>query len=159
MREFQFLQTPGPTNVPGRILRELSRPTTDHRGPEFPDLSERIFSGLQSVFRTNQPVVIFPASGTGGWEAALVNTLSPGDSVLMYETGFFATLWRDLAQKLGLNVTFLPGDWRNDLPTVDSAPAAIHLAEASIISQRCVQATERERVGQSTLDGRLSGLA
>jgi alanine-glyoxylate transaminase/serine-glyoxylate transaminase/serine-pyruvate transaminase len=112
MREFQFLQTPGPTNVPGRILRELSRPTIDHRGPDFPDLSERVISGLQSVFRTNQPVVIFPSSGTGAWEAALVNTLSPGDSVLMYETGYFATLWKDMAQRLGLNVNFLPGDWR-----------------------------------------------
>jgi alanine-glyoxylate transaminase/serine-glyoxylate transaminase/serine-pyruvate transaminase len=112
MREFQFLQTPGPTNVPGRILRELSRPTIDHRGPDFPGLSERVISGLQSVFRTNQPVVIFPSSGTGAWEAALVNTLSPGDSVLMYETGYFATLWKDMAQRLGLNVNFLPGDWR-----------------------------------------------
>ena len=152
MREFQFLQTPGPTNVPGRILRELSRPTTDHRGPEFPDLSERIFSGLQSVFRTNQPVVIFPASGTGGWEAALVNTLSPGDSVLMYETGFFATLWRDLAQKLGLNVTFLPGDWRTGVDAAAVSQALIDDRDKAIKAVCCVHGETSTGVVSSVPD-------
>lgn len=107
-----FLQIPGPTNVPDRVLRALARPTIDHRGPEFAELTLEVLSALRKIFRTEQQVLIFPASGTGAWEAALVNTLSPGDRVLMYETGQFATLWRDLAERLGLEVDFLPGDWR-----------------------------------------------
>jgi len=113
MREFQFLQTPGPTNVPGRVLEALARPTIDHRGREFANLAKRIFPSLQRLLRTNQPVVVFPSSGTGAWEAALVNTLSPGDAILMYETGHFATLWRNMADRLGLDVIFLQGDWRS----------------------------------------------
>src|SRR5574341_1291639 len=89
-----LLQIPGPTNVPERVLRAMSRPTIDHRGPEFSRLGREVLDGLQQVFRTSGPVVIYPSSGTGGWEAALVNTLSSGDKVLMFETGHFATLWQ-----------------------------------------------------------------
>ncbi len=109
----QFLQIPGPTNVPERILRVLSRPTVDHRGPVFAGIAREAIAGLQRVFQTTGPVVIYPSSGTGAWEAALVNTLSPGDKVLMFETGHFAALWRDMAARLGLDVDFVPGDWRH----------------------------------------------
>ena len=107
-----FLQIPGPTNVPDRILRAIERPTIDHRGPEFGRLGERVLSGLREVFRTRDNVLIFPSSGTGAWEAALVNTLSPGDTVLMSETGHFSTLWSQMARRLGLTVEVLEGDWR-----------------------------------------------
>ena len=108
-----FLQIPGPTNVPDRVLRAIDFPTMDHRGPEFADLGKAVLEGLRRVFKTRGHVVIYPASGTGAWEAALVNTLSPGDAVLMSETGHFATLWRKMAAKLGLKPEFLPGDWRS----------------------------------------------
>jgi alanine-glyoxylate transaminase / serine-glyoxylate transaminase / serine-pyruvate transaminase len=108
-----FLQIPGPTNVPDRILRAMDRPTIDHRGPEFARLAAGILEDLRPVFRTSGPVVIYPSSGTGAWEAALVNTLSPGDRVLMAETGHFAMLWCDMARRLGLEVELLPGDWRH----------------------------------------------
>jgi len=114
-----FLQIPGPSNVPGRILRAMARPTIDHRGPEFRSLAFEVFRGLQEVFRTRHPVVVYPASGTGAWEAALVNTLSPGDRVLMVETGHFATLWKALAEKLGLEPVFVPGDWRHGVNPED----------------------------------------
>ena len=107
-----FLQIPGPTNVPDRILRAIDRPTIDHRGPEFQALGEEVLAGIRRIFRTRHPVVIYPASGTGAWEAALVNVLSPGDKVLMYESGHFAALWRKLAGRLGLEVELIPGDWR-----------------------------------------------
>jgi alanine-glyoxylate transaminase/serine-glyoxylate transaminase/serine-pyruvate transaminase len=107
------LQIPGPTNVPDRVLRAMARATIDHRGPEFGCLGLELLEGLRSVFRTTGAVVIFPASGTGAWEAALVNTLSPGDQVLLFETGHFAALWRDMAVKLGLDVRVIPGDWRH----------------------------------------------
>jgi alanine-glyoxylate transaminase/serine-glyoxylate transaminase/serine-pyruvate transaminase len=107
-----FLQIPGPTNVPDRVLRAIDQPTIDHRSPEFAQLGAEVLEGLKAVFRTRHPVVVYPASGTGAWEAALVNTLSPGDRVLMSETGHFATLWRRLAGRLGLEVDYLPGDWR-----------------------------------------------
>lgn len=107
-----FLQIPGPTNVPDRILRAMDRPTIDHRGPEFRELALRVLVGIRRIFRTEHPVVIWPASGTGAWQAALVNTLSPGDRVLMYETGHFATLWCEMARELGLEPVFLEGDWR-----------------------------------------------
>jgi len=107
-----FLQIPGPTNVPDRVLRAIDYPTMDHRGPEFSDLGKAALEGLQRVFKTRSHVVIYPASGTGAWEAALVNTLSPGDAVLMCETGHFATLWQKMALKLGLKPEFIPGDWR-----------------------------------------------
>jgi alanine-glyoxylate transaminase/serine-glyoxylate transaminase/serine-pyruvate transaminase len=108
-----FLQIPGPTNVPDRVLRAIDRPTIDHRGPEFGELGRRVLDGLKKVFRTRGPVVIYPASGTGAWEAALVNTLSPGDCVLMVETGHFATLWQKMALRLGLQPDFIVGDWRH----------------------------------------------
>ena len=107
-----FLQIPGPTNVPDRILRAIDAATIDHRGPDFARMTREILDGLKPIFKTSGPVVIYPASGTGAWEAALVNALSPGDRVLMYETGQFAVLWRGLAQRLGFEVDFLPGDWR-----------------------------------------------
>ena len=115
-----FLQIPGPTNVPDRILRAMDRPVIDHRGPTFGRLGQEVLNGLKGIFRTDGPVIIYPASGTGAWEAALVNTLSPGDRVLMAETGHFATLWHGLAERLGLEVEFLPGDWRRG-----ANPAAI----------------------------------
>ena len=108
-----FLQIPGPTSVPDRVLRAIDQPTIDHRGPEFGRLTLEILDRLKQVFQTESPVVIYPASGTGAWEAALVNTLSPGDRVLMFETGHFATLWRKIADRLGLVVDFVPGDWRS----------------------------------------------
>ena len=108
-----FLQIPGPTNVPDRVLRALSRPTIDHRGPEFALLAREVLSGVKEVFMTASPVVIYPGSGTGAWEASLVNTLSPGDKVLMFETGHFASLWKEVATKMGLEVDYLAGDWRH----------------------------------------------
>lgn len=108
-----FLQIPGPTNVPEQVLRALAKPTIDHRGPEFKALALEVFNGLKSVFKTTGPVMIFASSGTGAWEASLVNTLSPGDKVLMFETGHFATLWKNMAVRLGLEVDFVPGDWRH----------------------------------------------
>jgi alanine-glyoxylate transaminase/serine-glyoxylate transaminase/serine-pyruvate transaminase len=107
-----FLQIPGPTNVPDRVLRAIDQPTIDHRGPEFAVLGKAVLAGTKRVFQTEQDVVIYPASGTGAWEAALANTLSPGDRVLMAETGQFATLWKKLAERLSLVVDFMPGDWR-----------------------------------------------
>ena len=107
-----FLQIPGPTNVPDRILRAIDRPTIDHRGPEFAALGKSVLEGMKAIFKTKGMVVIYPASGTGAWEAALVNTLSPGDRVLMAETGHFAMLWQKLATRLGLQVELIPGDWR-----------------------------------------------
>jgi alanine-glyoxylate transaminase/serine-glyoxylate transaminase/serine-pyruvate transaminase len=107
-----FLQIPGPTNVPDRILRAIDRPTIDHRGPEFGVLGRQVLAGMQRIFQTESHVIIYPASGTGAWEAALVNTLSPGDAVLMYESGHFAALWKSMAEKLGLKPEFLAGDWR-----------------------------------------------
>jgi len=107
-----FLQIPGPTNVPDRVLRAIDMPTMDHRGPAFGKMGLEILEGLREVFQTGQPVVIFPASGTGAWEAALVNTLCAGDRVLMFETGQFAVLWSKMATRLGLKVEMVPTDWR-----------------------------------------------
>ncbi len=107
-----FLQIPGPSPVPDRILRAMDMPVLDHRGPEFQKLGRRVLDGVKGIFKTKGPVVIFPASGTGAWEAALVNVLSPGDHVLMYETGHFATLWKNMALKLGVVPEFIETDWR-----------------------------------------------
>jgi alanine-glyoxylate transaminase/serine-glyoxylate transaminase/serine-pyruvate transaminase len=107
-----FLQIPGPTPVPDRILRAMAMPVIDHRGPEFKRLGLRVLGGLKTIFKTNGEVFIYPGSGTGAWEAALVNTLSPGDRVLMFETGHFATLWKNMAQRLGLVPEFIASDWR-----------------------------------------------
>src|SRR3954447_15648535 len=109
-----FLQIPGPTNVPDRVLRAIDFPTIDHRSAYFAQLGKTVLSGMKRVFKSTQgEVVIYPASGTGAWEAALVNSLSAGDRVLMAETGHFAMLWQKLASRLGLEVDFLPGDWRH----------------------------------------------
>jgi len=121
-----FLQIPGPTNVPERVLRAIDSTTIDHRGPEFQQMSKEVLAGLKQVFKTKAPVVIFPASGTGAWEAALVNTLSPGEKVLMCETGHFATLWYNMANKLGLAPEFIKGDWRHG---VDAAALEARLAQ------------------------------
>ncbi len=108
-----FLQIPGPSNVPDRVLRAMDYPTMDHRGPAFAEVGRKALEGMKSIFKTESRVVIYPSSGTGAWEAALVNTLSPGDTVLMFETGHFAMLWKSLAEKLGLNPVFIEGDWRS----------------------------------------------
>ncbi len=138
-----FLPIPGPSPVPDRILRSISLPTIDHRGPEFGALGKKVVTGMQQVFQTKHPVVIYPASGTGAWEAALVNTMSAGDAVLMFETGHFATLWQKMALKLGLepeflalqgtdSVTGLPNAWR-------------HGVSAELIEQRLRKDT-RQRI-------------
>ncbi len=121
-----FLQIPGPTNVPDRVLRAIDRPTIDHRSAEFAALGREVLDGMKQIFRTRGDVVIYPASGTGAWEAALVNTLSPGDRVLMAETGQFASLWQKLATRLGLNVDYIAGDWR-------------HGVDAAVIEQKLVE--------------------
>ena len=108
-----FLQIPGPSNVPDRILHAIGHPTIDHRGPEFQKLSEEVLLGVRRIFKTSGPVVVYPTSGTGAWEAALMNTLSLGDKVLMFETGHFATLWSNMAKKFGLEVDFVPTNWRH----------------------------------------------
>jgi len=108
-----FLQIPGPTNVPDRVLRALSQPTIDHRGPEFARMTKEVLEGLQKLIKTSGKVIVYPSSGTGSWEAALVNTLSPGDKVLGFETGHFATMWKNVAVKMGLQAEFIPGDWRH----------------------------------------------
>ena len=136
-----FLQIPGPTNVPDRILRAMDQPTIDHRGPEFARLTLEILEGLKPIFQTAGPIIIFPASGTGAWEAALVNTLSPGDRVLMFETGHFATLWRAMAEKLGLAVDFVPGDWRSG---VDPAVVEARLAEDRAHAYKAVLVVHNE---------------
>ncbi len=114
-----FLQIPGPTNVPDRVLRAIDMPTMDHRGPEFAELGQGALADMREVFGTAAHVVIFPSSGTGAWEAAIVNALSVGDHVLMYETGQFAALWRQLAERLGIHAEFIPGDWRHGIDPSD----------------------------------------
>ena len=121
-----FLQIPGPSNVPDRILRAISFPTIDHRGPEFGRLGRHVLEGLQKIFQTTGAVVVYPSSGTGAWEASLVNTLSPGDTVLMVETGHFAVLWKDVALRFGLTVNLVPTDWRRG---ADPAAIEARLAE------------------------------
>ena len=136
-----FLQIPGPTNVPDRVLRAIDGATVDHRGPEFQEMSKEVLAGLKQVFKTRSPVVIFPASGTGAWEAALVNTLSPGDRVLMFETGHFATLWLNMAKRLGLDPVLVPGDWRHG---IDPAQVEAKLAEDKGNSIKAVMAVHNE---------------
>ena len=132
-----FLQIPGPTNVPDNVLRAIDQPTIDHRGPEFAELGKKVLAEIKVVFQTRQPVVIYPGSGTGAWEAALVNVLSPGDAVLMYETGHFASLWKRMADNLGLRTEFIGGDWRSG---VDAARLEARLADdkAHAIKAVCV---------------------
>jgi alanine-glyoxylate transaminase / serine-glyoxylate transaminase / serine-pyruvate transaminase len=121
-----FLQIPGPTNTPLPILAAIAKPTIDHRGPEFQALGREVLAGIRTVFKTSGPVVIYPASGTGAWEAALVNTLSPGDAILMFETGWFSTLWSKMARKIGLEPEVVEGDWRSG---ADAAIIEARLAE------------------------------
>jgi len=123
-----FLQIPGPTNVPDRILRAIDRPVIDHRGPEFAKLGRELLENIRPVFQTTGSVIIYPGSGSGAWESAIVNTLSPGDRVLMFETGHFSLLWRQVAERFGLNVEYVPGNWRSG--------AAASEAEARLGSDR-----------------------
>ena len=123
-----FLQIPGPSPVPDRVLRAMDMPVIDHRSSDFADLAKTVFQGSQKIFKTSGPVIIFPSSGTGAWEAAIVNTLSPGDKVLMVETGHFATLWRQMAARWGIEVEFMPGDWRHG---ADPAAIEARLAQDS----------------------------
>jgi alanine-glyoxylate transaminase/serine-glyoxylate transaminase/serine-pyruvate transaminase len=146
-----FLQIPGPTPVPDRILRAMDMPVIDHRGPEFKKLGLRVLSGIKTIFKTSQPVVIYPSSGTGAWEAALVNTLSPGDTVLMYETGHFATLWKNIALKFGLVPEFIPSDWRSG---ADAGAIEARLKEdkAHAIKAVCVVHNETSTGATSRID-------
>jgi alanine-glyoxylate transaminase/serine-glyoxylate transaminase/serine-pyruvate transaminase len=123
-----FLHIPGPSPVPDRIMRAMDMPVLDHRGLEFQRLGQRVLEGMKSIFKTRGPVIVYPSSGTGAWEAALANTLSPGDKVLMFETGHFATLWRNMALKLGLRPEFIESDWRTG--------AEAHLIEARLREDR-----------------------
>ena len=132
-----FLQIPGPTNVPDRVLRAIDNPTMDHRGPDFGALGRDVLAKLRLVFRTAGPVIVYPASGTGAWEAALVNTLSPGDRVLMCRTGWFATLWQDMALRLGLQPLFLETDWRRGAD-VTAIAAELETDRAHAIKAVCV---------------------
>ena len=136
-----FLQIPGPTNVPDRVLRAIDRATIDHRGPEFQKLGQEVLAGLKDVFRTKGPVIIFPASGTGAWEAALVNTLSPRDRVLMYETGHFASLWQSMAKRLGIAPEFITSDWRRG---ADPAAIEAKLAEDRVHEIKAVCVVHNE---------------
>ena len=115
----QFVQIPGPTNVPDRVLRAMARPTIDHRSPEFSHLAHEVLDGMKDIFKTASEVIIFPSSGTGAWEASLVNTLSPGDKVLMFDIGQFAVLWSQVASKLGLEIEMVQGDWRHGVDPHD----------------------------------------
>jgi alanine-glyoxylate transaminase/serine-glyoxylate transaminase/serine-pyruvate transaminase len=136
-----FLQIPGPSNVPDRILRAIARPTIDHRGPEFAQFMAEIADGLRPVFGTKGSVIVFPSSGTGAWEAALVNTLRAGDKVLMFETGHFAMLWKKMAESLGLAVELVPGDWRRG---VDPAVVESKLREDRSRAIRAVAVVHNE---------------
>src|SRR5579871_4679981 len=130
-----FLQIPGPTNIPDRVLRAMDMPGLDHRGAEFAELGYAVMAGLQRIFRTKHPVVIFPSSGTGAWEAALVNTLSPGDKVLLAETGQFAVLWKGIAEKFKLDVEFMPTDWRRgaDVAAIEARLSADRLHQIKAV--------------------------
>jgi alanine-glyoxylate transaminase/serine-glyoxylate transaminase/serine-pyruvate transaminase len=148
-----FLQIPGPTNVPDRVLRAIDNATIDHRGPEFGRLGREVLDGMKQVFKTKGPVVIYPASGTGAWEAALVNTLSAGDRVLMFETGHFASLWREMAGRLSLDIDFVPGDWRSG---VDPAALEAKLKEDKGHKIKAVAAVHNETsTGVTTRIGEL----
>jgi len=146
-----FLQIPGPSNVPDRVLRAMAAPTTDHRSPGFAQLTLRALENLKKVFKSSEPVILFPASGTGAWEAALVNTLSPGDRVLAFETGHFATLWTKIAARLGLDVEWVEGDWRRP---IDLGVAAAKLADDKDHRIKAVLAVHSE-----TSTGALSDIA
>jgi len=148
-----FLQIPGPTNVPDRILRAMDFPTMDHRGPKFARLGAKVLEGMKSIFKTRGQVFIYPASGTGAWEAALVNTLSPGDRLLMYETGHFAALWHGLAERLGYQPEFIEGDWRGG---ADPRAIAERLRQDSAHQIKAVCVVHNETsTGSTTLIGQV----
>ena len=136
-----FLQIPGPSPVPDRVLRVMDMPVIDHRSAQFAELAKTVFQGCQRIFQTTDPVMIFPSSGTGAWEAAIVNTLSPGDKVLMVETGQFATLWRNMAVRWGIDVEFMPGDWRHG---ADPAAIEARLAQDSRHAIKAVMVVHNE---------------
>ena len=146
-----FLQIPGPSPVPERILRAIGMQTIDHRGPDFGKLGLRVLDGMRSIFKTKGHVVIYPASGTGAWEAALANTLSPGDKVLMVETGHFATLWKTMAGKLGVEATFIPSDWRSGAD-VDAIEAALRDDKTHSFKAVCVVHNETSTGATSRID-------
>jgi alanine-glyoxylate transaminase / serine-glyoxylate transaminase / serine-pyruvate transaminase len=146
-----FLQIPGPSPVPDRILRAMAMPVLDHRGPEFQKLGHRVLDGIKTIFKTKNPVVIFPSSGTGAWEAALVNVLSPGDKIIMYETGHFAALWQSMATKLGLDAEVIATDWRTG---VDAAVIEARLRHDTghLIKAVCVVHNETATGATSRID-------
>lgn len=145
------LQIPGPTNVPDRILRAIDRPVIDHRGPEFAQMCFEVLEGIRSVFKTTGPVIIYPGSGSGAWEAAIVNTLSPGDRVLMFETGHFAMGWKRMAEKLGLIVDCVPGNWRRG--------ADLDLLEARLTADQAHQIKAVMAVHNETSTGAVTLIA
>jgi alanine-glyoxylate transaminase/serine-glyoxylate transaminase/serine-pyruvate transaminase len=154
-----FLQIPGPTNCPDRILRAMDRPVIDHRGPEFAELSLEVLEGIRPIFKTSGPVIMYPGSGTGAWEAAIVNALSPGDRVLMFDVGHFADLWRRMAQSLGLDVDCVPGNWRRgaDLQQLEArlAADAAHQIKAVMVvhNETSTGATSRIAEVRNIMDG------
>jgi alanine-glyoxylate transaminase/serine-glyoxylate transaminase/serine-pyruvate transaminase len=141
MQGRHFLHIPGPSPIPDRILRAIAMPIIDHRSAEFAALGKTVLEGSKAVFKTTQPVVIYPSSGTGAWEAAIVNTLSPGDTVLMAETGHFATLWKNIATRFGIEVEFMPGDWRRG---ADPAAIEARLAEDKARTIKAVMVVHNE---------------
>ncbi|KRE07217.1 serine--glyoxylate aminotransferase [Bosea sp. Root670] len=141
MQGRHFLHIPGPSPIPDRILRAIAMPIIDHRSAEFGALGKEVLEGSKAVFKTSQPVVIYPSSGTGAWEAAITNTLSPGDTVLMAETGHFATLWKQIATRFGINVEFIPGDWRHG---ADPAAIEARLAEDKAHAIKAVMVVHNE---------------
>lgn len=141
MQGRHFLHIPGPSPIPDRILRAIAMPIIDHRSAEFAALGKTVLEGSKAVFKTKQPVVIYPSSGTGAWEAAIVNTLSPGDTVLMAETGHFATLWKNIATRFGIEVEFIPGDWRRG---ADPAAIEARLAEDKARKIKAVMVVHNE---------------
>jgi len=146
-----FLQIPGPTNVPDRVLRAIDNPTIDHRGPTFGELGKQILGDLRQIFQTAGPVIIYPASGTGAWEAALTNTLSPGDTVLMCRTGWFASLWNEMAMRLGLEPIFIDTDWRRGADVQAIGEALAH-DKAHRIKAVCVVHNETSTGCASRID-------
>ena len=146
-----FLQIPGPTPVPDRIFRAMSGAVIDHRGPAFARLGHHVLDGMKSIFKTKHPVIIYPASGTGAWEAALSNSLSPGDKVLMFETGQFAVLWRNMAAKLGLDTDCIPSDWRSGVD-VEAIAARLHDDRSHAIKAVCIVHNETASGTTSRVD-------
>lgn len=147
MQGRHFLHIPGPSPIPDRILRAIAMPIIDHRSAEFAALGKTVLEGSKAIFKTTQPVVIYPSSGTGAWEAAIVNTLSPGDTVLMAETGHFATLWKNIATRFGVEVEFIPGDWRRG---ADPAAIEARLAEDKARTIKAVMVVHNETSTGST---------